>query len=68
MDEARIRLNEGADHHKVVPPTPDKDCAWKCDFYLICPLFDDGSRVEDMIAQNYEEHGHMERYEEEDDE
>lgn len=31
------------------------DCEWSCDFVKICPLFDDGSRVEDAIKDSYTE-------------
>lgn len=31
------------------------DCEWSCDFVKICPLFDDGSRVEDAIQDMYTE-------------
>lgn len=46
-------LELGADPLTVVYPTPTKECAWDCDFFAICPMFDDGSRVEDAIAGIY---------------
>lgn len=46
-------LNAGADHHDVVPRAWREDCRWSCDFFPICPMFDDGSRVEDAIAGVY---------------
>jgi len=39
--------------YRVAYPTPTEACAWDCDFAAICPLFDDGSRVEDMINQYF---------------
>lgn len=27
-------------------PTPHRDCTWDCPFFSICPMFDDGSRVD----------------------
>lgn len=48
-------LDAGADHHAVAYPRPTRDCAWKCAFFQICGMFDDGSRVEDAIARNYEQ-------------
>jgi PD-(D/E)XK nuclease superfamily len=46
-------LNAGADHHDVAPPSPTEDCYWSCQFAPVCPLFDDGSRVEDMVNALY---------------
>lgn len=31
-------------------PNPTRDCAWDCDFIHVCPMFDDGSRLEDALA------------------
>lgn len=41
-------------HQMIVPPRPSRDCAWKCDFFKICRMFDDGSRVEAAIEEHYE--------------
>lgn len=49
------RLDQGEDHQAVVYPRPNADCEWKCDFSAVCPLFDDGSRVEDMLHMVYVE-------------
>lgn len=46
MESARRALDGGQDHHRVVYPTPTKDCAWQCPYAEVCTLFDDGSRVE----------------------
>jgi hypothetical protein len=63
-DILRIReeLNVGADHHSVVPKNWIKDCDWDCDFLPICPLFDDGSRVEDAITNLYRQVDPLARY------
>lgn len=55
MIDTRDALDAGADHQLVAYPRPSRDCTWKCDFYAICPLFDDGSAVEQAILDNYEE-------------
>lgn len=34
-------------------PHPTGDCSWDCDFINVCPLFDDGSRVGDMIREYF---------------
>lgn len=54
MMAARDALDAGVDHQYVVYPRPSRDCSWKCDFYAICPMFDDGSAVEAAIEMAYE--------------
>lgn len=49
---AKAALDAGVDHHDVVPRTWAGHCTY-CDFRPICPMFDDGSRVEDAIAAHY---------------
>lgn len=41
--------------HTVAYANRRDDCEWSCDFVSICPLFDDGSRVEDAIQDRYTE-------------
>jgi transcriptional regulator with XRE-family HTH domain len=48
--------------HLLAPPTPMDDCAWSCDYFPVCSLFDDGSRAEDMLAQYYEVTEHLSYY------
>lgn len=50
----RKMLDNGVPMMQAVYPRPSKDCSWKCDFRAVCPLFDDGSRAEDMLAAYYE--------------
>jgi hypothetical protein len=50
---ARHALDRGTDHHEVVYPTPTGDCSWSCPFLKVCPLFDDGSRVEAALQEHY---------------
>jgi RecB family exonuclease len=47
-------LDEGAAHQFVAYPSPSRDCKWKCQFYSICPMIDDGSAAEAAIEQMYE--------------
>ena len=47
-------LDAGADPNFVAYPSPGKDCNWKCQFYTICPLIDDGSAAEAAISEMYE--------------
>jgi RecB family exonuclease len=53
MLKVREDLDEGADHHYVAYPRPSRDCKWKCQFFAICPLFDDGSAAEHAISELY---------------
>ena len=41
-------------HQMIVPPRPSRDCTWKCQFFKICRMFDDGSRVEAALEEHYE--------------
>lgn len=40
-------------HHYTVYPSPSDFCSWGCIFARICPMFDDGSRVEDAVSALY---------------
>lgn len=42
-----------ADHRYAVPPNPTDFCSWGCQFFRICHLFDDGSRVEAALEAEY---------------
>lgn len=46
-------LDAGVSHHQVAYPRPSQDCTWKCPFFAICPMFDDGSAVEDAIREQF---------------
>jgi hypothetical protein len=48
-------LRDGGDPQFIAYPRPSRDCTWKCQFFPICPMFDDGSRVEQMITNYYTE-------------
>jgi hypothetical protein len=51
--EARMRLDDGEDHHSVVYPNWGDHCSWGCPFVQLCPLFDDGSRAFEMLKANF---------------
>lgn len=59
---ARERLDNGAEHLDVAYPTPTGNCTWDCDFYKVCTMFDDGSRVEDALESLYVKVNPNERY------
>lgn len=52
--ELRKKLDAGADPQVVAYPSPRSTCSWDCDFLSVCPLFDDGSAAEQMLASLYE--------------
>lgn len=62
IELAEERLASGELHLYAVPPTPSRDCHWKCEFYPVCPMFDDGSRAEDMLESVYEVGDQLSRY------
>lgn len=65
VQRATRELAAGADPMSVVYPNPTRNCSWDCDFYPVCPMFDDGSRVEDALAALYVETDPLARYHEE---
>lgn len=46
-------LDRGVEPLDVIHMRPSRDCGWQCSFAAICTMFDDGSRVEDMLNQHY---------------
>jgi hypothetical protein len=51
----RTALDAGEAHSFVAYPTASRDCKWKCQFFAICPMFDDGSAAEQALSEMYEE-------------
>jgi len=47
-------LEAGADHRVVAYKRASADCRWKCEYFTICPMVDDGSAVEDAINDFFE--------------
>lgn len=62
IDAVTARLDAGESHLTAVYPRPNNDCHWKCEFYPVCPMFDDGSRAEDMVQSLYVQGNPLERY------
>lgn len=58
----RDELDAGVDHKYTAYPSPSQDCTWKCPFFKQCPMFDDGSYVEDMIDDMFEQSDPNARY------
>jgi RecB family exonuclease len=65
MLDLRQQLDSGTDHRQAAYPTPTNDCTWKCPFFNVCPMFDDGSAAEDYLRDNFEVNDPYARYEEE---
>lgn len=53
MYAARKMLEATQDHLQYAYPTPQRDCTWSCPFISVCPMFDDGSDVEQALSDNY---------------
>jgi hypothetical protein len=51
--DARTALENGADPMRVAHPNPTPDCRWSCNFFQVCPLFDDGSNVESALEDQF---------------
>lgn len=62
MMNVKDALDGGANHQGVAYPRPSNDCTWKCPFFNICGSMDDGSPVEEMIADIYNVGNPDERY------
>jgi hypothetical protein len=62
--ELEEELNGPAGKHpeSVAYPSPRRECTWDCDFFAVCPMFDDGSRAEAMLAQLYTKRDPLEYY------
>jgi RecB family exonuclease len=54
MLATRKSLDEGTDHRFAAYPSPSRDCKWKCSFFSICPMFDDGSAAEAALEDAFE--------------
>lgn len=64
MASARARLDAGQAHQQVCPPHPTRDCAWKCEFYTVCSMLDDGSAgVDDYMNEQLVKINPLARYE-----
>lgn len=38
-------------------PTPTSDCHWKCEYYEVCPMFDNNGNPEEYLEEHYDESG-----------
>lgn len=51
----RKALDDGEAASLVAYPSPSRDCKWKCQFFSICTMFDDGSSAEQALTEMFEE-------------
>ena len=53
--KVRRALDEGESPAFHAYPRPSRDCKWKCPFFNVCTLIDDGSAAEQAITEMFEE-------------
>lgn len=58
----RDALDAGQDHRYYAYPRPTMDCTWKCPFFAVCPMMDDGSDFLRKLEDDYEQIDPNERY------
>ena len=56
------RLDAGESHLSAAYPHPTGDCHWRCEFFSVCSMLDDGSRAEDMLQSLFVVGDPLERY------
>lgn len=47
------RLDDGESHREVVYPRPTRDCTWKCNYFDLCRMIDDGSNATGYAVATY---------------
>ncbi len=62
IEDVRERLDNGESHQTAAYPRPNSECHWRCEFFGVCHMFDDGSRVEDFLRERYDEADPLDRY------
>lgn len=55
MMRVRKALDEGESPAFHAYPRPSRDCKWKCQFYTVCTMIDDGSAAEQAISEMFVE-------------
>jgi hypothetical protein len=62
IQQTELALDAGVDHHMVCPPSPSRDCDWKCSYMQLCAMMDDGSDNEGYIENVMTHRNPLERY------
>ncbi len=65
MMRVRKALDVGESPSFHAYPTPSRDCKWKCQFFSVCTMIDDGSAAEQAISEMFVERDPYAYYEEE---
>ena len=56
-------LRNGADFKEIIHHNPVHECAWRCPFFSVCPMFDDSkSYPEAMLNEYYTRHNVFDYY------
>lgn len=62
IEEARTKLEAGALHHDVIVPNVNRSHRWSCSCGEVSAMLDDGSDVEEFLAEFYEKQDPWARY------
>jgi hypothetical protein len=62
IQQTELALDAGVDHHMVCPPSPSRDCDWKCSYMQLCAMMDDGSDNEGYMQNVMVSRNPLERY------
>lgn len=65
LDQRLRECDTIAERAIVAYPTPTDDCSWRCNFFSVCSMFNDGSRVEDALVTQYVKFNPYDRYDKE---
>lgn len=60
------RIQSNYARKDVPPPVPGSDCSWRCDFYQVCPMFDNGEDWQFVLDTEFQEVDPLSRYSKED--
>lgn len=60
MERQLTMYPHSAEHIAYANPT--NTCSWECPFFTLCPMFEDGSRAEDMIRDQFTTRDPLARY------
>jgi CRISPR/Cas system-associated exonuclease Cas4 (RecB family) len=55
MMRVRKALDDGESPSFHAYPRPSRDCKWKCQFFTVCTMMDDGSAAEQAISEMFVE-------------
>jgi hypothetical protein len=59
----RQALDSGESHRSICYPRPSRDCGWKCQFRVVCPMIDADPHFEEFLSATYSVGDPYSRYE-----